>query len=559
MKRQHKEHALTPEQNAAVDLALEMPKALRIEAFAGAGKTSTLAAIATALAFETEPGYSGAYLAFNKSIANDAKGVFPPTVDARTVHSHAYRAMAPVLDLRAKLNGRLNGRRVADALRLGPWGAFSRDGLGSAALDTIERFCNSADDEIQPKHVPPRTDLRVASAVRANHPMEYDALVAMQDRGIRVNVDGSATGPVTPDDQAWLQHNREVVSLLLHPSEAIGETRHYIASLAADLFERMRSDPSMLVTHSVYLKLWALTRPVIDADFILFDEAQDANPVMLGLLAHQRCPVIFVGDRYQEIYGWRGAVNALEKVGGKSCRITQSFRFGQPIADLASAILNHDLGAGVEIQGFGAISSRVVTHGSGSTPDAILGRSNGAVLNELLRLTEQGRRVSLVGGASQFRWLIESINHLMYGRRATHPDLVDFEKWDELKDFVKTESGQDLYAVVRAVEDLGAGRLIEALNRCSETEAGAEVILSTAHKAKGRQWQRVRLLADFQTKPLEPVEEPTAKGSDARTSWSPEESRITYVASTRGQAEIDISACPDLVELYVANAYRQAA
>ena len=553
MQRQHQGNPLTPEQNHAVDLALTLPKILRIEAFAGAGKTSTLAAIATALAFETDGAYSGTYLAFNRSIANDAQGAFPPTVDARTVHSLAYRAMAPRLNLKAKLAGRLNGRRVADTLRLGPWAVFSRDALGAMVLDCIERFCNSADDEIQPKHVPQRAADRIATSFRTNHPMEASIPAEMGQRGVAVQADGSATGPANPEDLAWLQENRDVVSSLVDPSEVVDEARRHIAGLAADLFDRMRTDPHMLITHSVYLKLWALSRPVLDSEFILFDEAQDANPVMLGLLAHQRCPVIYVGDRYQEIYGWRGAVNALEKVGGKACRITQSFRFGQPIADLASLILNRDLDANVEIQGFDPISSRVVTDGFGSTPDAILGRSNAAVLNELLVLTEQGKRVALVGGAAQFRWLVESLDHLMQGRPATHPDVADFATWDELKAFTETESGQDLVAVVRAVEAYGAARLLQALHRCPESEQDADVVLSTAHKAKGRQWKRVRLLGDFRIRP--------DRSEDGRQGppWSPEESRITYVAATRGQVEIDISACPELSLLYRQAGYPQAA
>ena len=39
--------------------------------------------------------------------------------------------------------------------------------------------------------------------------------------------------------------------------------------------------------HDHYLKYWALSNPVINADFILFDEAQDADPMMLNVLSKQ--------------------------------------------------------------------------------------------------------------------------------------------------------------------------------------------------------------------------------------------------------------------------------
>ena len=68
---------LTEEQEKAVEL-FKTSSSLKISAFAGTGKTTTL----TALGKSTSK--SGLYLAFNKSIATDAKKKFPRTVDCRT-------------------------------------------------------------------------------------------------------------------------------------------------------------------------------------------------------------------------------------------------------------------------------------------------------------------------------------------------------------------------------------------------------------------------------------------------------------------------------------------
>nr|WP_249816408.1 UvrD-helicase domain-containing protein [Bradyrhizobium sp. 180] len=56
------------------------------------------------------------------------------------------------------------------------------------------------------------------------------------------------------------------------------------------------------------MKLWALSNPAIAADFILLDEAQDTNPVVLDVLRKQPAQMVYVGDKYQQIYEWRGAV-----------------------------------------------------------------------------------------------------------------------------------------------------------------------------------------------------------------------------------------------------------
>ncbi len=53
--------------------------------------------------------------------------------------------------------------------------------------------------------------------------------------------------------------------------------------------------------HDRYLKLWALSRPEPRAEYILVDEAQDLNPVLLDVLSRTRCQVLSVGDPYQQI------------------------------------------------------------------------------------------------------------------------------------------------------------------------------------------------------------------------------------------------------------------
>src|SRR5260370_28087902 len=77
----------TPEQHAVVDAVLGGAD-LKIKAYAGAGKTSTLRLIADRLADRR-----GSYLAFNKEIAQHAPRAFPPNVSARTVHSLAYASL----------------------------------------------------------------------------------------------------------------------------------------------------------------------------------------------------------------------------------------------------------------------------------------------------------------------------------------------------------------------------------------------------------------------------------------------------------------------------------
>ncbi len=100
----------TLEQQAVVEAAMTGDN-LKVQAFAGAGKTSTLALVAESL-----PG-RGLCLAFNKSIAVEAAGRFPRSVKCATVHATALRKMGTrrfghklVFD-----GGRLTAHQAAEA------------------------------------------------------------------------------------------------------------------------------------------------------------------------------------------------------------------------------------------------------------------------------------------------------------------------------------------------------------------------------------------------------------------------------------------------------------
>ena len=77
---------LTNEQQAIVACDLQPGQTLKIMAFAGTGKTSTLVAYARA-----RPGLRFLYVAFNKSVQLEAAARFPSNVVSRTSHALAFR------------------------------------------------------------------------------------------------------------------------------------------------------------------------------------------------------------------------------------------------------------------------------------------------------------------------------------------------------------------------------------------------------------------------------------------------------------------------------------
>lgn len=468
----------TDEQVNAVDLAVTGTD-LAIEALAGAGKTSTLKMIAAALDSRCN------YLAFNRSIADEAKATMPGNVASSTVHSLAYRALG--FRYRARMDNQQR-RRLSDVARAleaptvlvddydGGTIEFDPVSVVSHARRGIDAFCMSADAEPTQRHVPyvPKLD-KVGSYV-----------------------------------------NNDAFALQVLPT---------MRKVWADL---QSTDERGLMTYSPqhYLKQWQLTDPHIDTDVILYDEAQDANPVMLAIIAAQdHAQRIFVGDTHQQIYEWNGAVNAMGKLDGERCHLTRSFRFGHDIAAAANVILER-LDADVDVVGAGPEGLIVPV----DRPDVLLCRTNAETIGQAFTAFEQGLQVAIVGGVAALIKLAEAADDLMTKGRTWHPELAIFSSWGEVLSFCadRNTDSASLDPIVRLIDSYGADALISMLRRCCD-ERRADIVLSTAHKSKGREWGSVKMGADF----VDPDDD------DDLRDLSDSELRLMYVAVTRAQHKLD--------------------
>ncbi|MCY3189793.1 DNA helicase, partial [Acinetobacter baumannii] len=70
----------------------------------------------------------------------------------------------------------------------------------------------------------------------------------------------------------------------LHPDDITELQTHLYSAVERRWLESIDPNHQAGIGHDIYLKLWALSEPNIPADYVLFDEAQDADPLMLGIL-----------------------------------------------------------------------------------------------------------------------------------------------------------------------------------------------------------------------------------------------------------------------------------
>ncbi|EIF32075.1 DNA/RNA helicase, superfamily I [Burkholderia sp. Ch1-1] len=467
----------TAEQRAVVDTVVGGGD-LKIKAYAGAGKTSTLRLVADSLT-----GRRGSYLAFNREIAEHARRRFPSNVSARTVHSLAYNSVSSALTARVNFQAEPS-HELAARFGLGPIQVPTITGktvevtpfeIGQMIVDGLGRFCRSAQRDPEPYHIP--VDEKV-------HDKAAD----------------------------WLRE-----SLLPYVVRLWQESTH----------PRGRS----AIAPDVYLKVWAQTEPHIDADFILFDEAQDSDGVMLSVLGRQRhAQIIYVGDPYQQIYEWRGAVNAMAQIDAHERALTESFRFGPMVAALASRILGL-LDERTPIRGQDTIGSILVDDPTVSPPvDAILCRKNVTAIWQLAAGVEAGYKPAIRMNPAEIVAFANGADQLQAGKRAFRPAAFSlFETWKDAQAFAQSAVGRDLHPIVRIVDEFGTDYL-RALARRITPEASADYVISTVHRAKGLEWKRVKVANDFRFKTI-----------DGRLMLEQDEMRLLYVAVTRARHVLDIS------------------
>jgi superfamily I DNA/RNA helicase len=181
------------------------------------------------------------------------------------------------------------------------------------------------------------------------------------------------------------------------------------------------------------------------------------------------------------------------------------------------------------------VASRVETV---EQPDAILCRTNGGAMAEILTLLGKGRRVALAGRAAVLQSLAEAARDLQAGRRTTHPELLLFASWGEVQDYAEWDpDGRDLLSFVEVIDEHGADVVLHTLSRLA-AETHAEVVVSTAHAAKGREWPSVRIADDF-PEPVDP-ENTDLNGEPIPGKIEPSEARLAYVAVTRARNRLDL-------------------
>jgi superfamily I DNA/RNA helicase len=437
---------LTPsDEQAAIIERAAAGDSFKIVAFAGTGKTTTIEMLAAALAPK-----SVLYLVFNKAAQREAEARFAaqPHVKTMTANALAYATLAR-----------------SDRSRL-------------------------------------QNDNLTAEYVWQQFMLERGALAKFDEKK-RVRAARTVIGAY----KAFLISNEPVVQPQHVPLN--GFDSEHIASLARRLAASIAQVTQLPITHDVYFKWYALSDPAMGADVVVLDEAQDLSAVMVGAIERQNeVQTIYCGDPHQQLYEFRGAINALQQILLPSMPLTETRRFGPAIALAANRIL--------EVKGepgriVGISNDPGATYGGfAEAPDVVLSRTNLGLIEAALRAIDRHSRIFIRGatgrngragnGAGELMQSVLAAYDLFQGRRSTQAMFGRFESWDDLREASNEDGGKQLSPFVRAVEKYKANvpRVVAQIRDSSTPiEAEADLVLSTTHRFKGEEADVVELGSDF--------------------------------------------------------------
>jgi len=383
-------------------------------------------------------------------------------------------------------------------------------------------------------------------AAKLGNPKPYQLANALsitqKDAGLTLNV---ITNFLTSSE-------REIGEAHLSEKSVPTPLRGRYIGLAKKAWEMMCDTTNMGVSmpHDGYLKLYQLSNPRIRTDTILFDEAQDANPVTLAIVEAQNCGKVFVGDSRQSIYGFRGAVNAMDTIKTDDhLRLTTSFRYGNGVARLANTILAAYDPHPHPIEGKGKHATFYAV--DRSQPHTVLSRTNGMLFGEAVSALQGGIPFAFIGGVANYKFdTILDAYHLYSNQRGLIKDkmIASFPSYADMVSYAKDLDDKEVNALIKIVEAYGHNipDLVERI--CREAVAaptGNEILMTTAHKSKGLEFLDVFLTDDFTDMTAEMDNKGRLIPPDR------EEINLLYVAMTRALRGISIhpSMMPWLAEV----------
>ena len=494
-------------QQAIFDAVANSDSNLAINAVAGSGKTTTIVHAASLLQGDV------AFLAFNKHIVGELERRLPKKVSAMTIHSLGYKALSRK---RRPTMSEYKHADIIDALL-----AKTMEGRSATYKRAISRLVDLA---------------RLTLTNLADH----DAAGALiSHHGISAQI-----------AEALDELSDQIPGGRWSYSDLYGQVVRMAAMVIAEGIREYRESGRIDFTDMLYLPVKLQLAPH-RYDVVLVDEAQDLSAAQLALVQAAGRRIIAVGDPSQAIQGFAGAdnrsfANLVEQTNAVELPLSICWRCPTSHLDLARGLVPHIEARPEAPAGRVLHITREQFAGLPHQGDLIICRRNAPLVGAALRLIAAGVQarirgrnigeglVKMAADADKIKLVVDLPWRAGFAQR--------LERYGENRRVMlaqKPHSEMAIQALGDSVECINAflaGRQdIESLAELKTqlgalfADAGASVWLSSIHRAKGLEADRVFVLDPDKMALSYPSMRP----------WQVEqENNLRYVGLTRSKCDL---------------------
>ena len=467
-------------------------KNIKVEAGAGCAKSSTLRLIAAA-----DPTKTYGVLTFNRAnaVESNEHPDKPRNLIYSTTHAIAWDWIVRGTGFQSKLNGGYMDCKNYPAASSVFNTLVSFQGLSSVqertqrnllrriVNNTVTVFCNSASLDIS----------------------------AFAEEYLDTLFGPDSTGYYLYPLSDLLEDVKEELIRLKRPE--VFTLKNFIVNYWTELTDR-RVD-TLPISHDVYLKLYHMEgksintfpgekRRPVGIDVLVLDEAQDTNPCVEAIFAKSQLrQKIVVGDRWQQLYAWRGAGDTMDNFKlFEKLELPESFRFTPAIADVANNILAKV--TDFRIAGKAELAP-VRTRAS-------LFRKNISILTKLIEIATYAlehpeKETPKVYVEMDLKELFSMMYHINACAFDEKPKFPNYKLGTLINNLAELEDAAAANADIKALWKqttkfaISAGGITKGISNIQaiivKDKADADHIYSTLHKAKGLEYDCVTISPDF--------------------------------------------------------------
>jgi superfamily I DNA/RNA helicase/serine/threonine protein kinase len=519
LKNLWNDYILTTEQKDIVS-SVEKYNRIKVEALAGTGKTTTILAIILNYAeLCIKKRKKILVLTFNRAIANEIqdkikKERLDGVAEAKTVHSLALRYVKEILFSNQEIDPKDNLDRE-DISKLLDISCYK---LSDIIIKVFKAFCKSNFTNINKETIKKviLSDFQLRSEVEAYENMykmykeEYTEKISYFFNILKIlNQSIVKISPITSVIVSFYKRNfiNNIIKFFMRDIEIY----EIIYIKVKQLFKKMIKKECDL-THSFYLKFfhialleysWFLDEVFSSYYAVLYDEAQDADPVMVDILNKiPQSKVVIIGDDHQNIYAFRKTINALRNMKSETnLSLTINFRSTQKILDYANSIIKHLKGDTKELRSntkqFNIDIFEIKT-------EAFLTRTNASIIEYIVN-EGKDKKIRFLRKVDEIFSLPIDIYERFFSNKQVkiHRILNIFYSLEEFEEYANQIQDIEYINAISLVKKYEK-KIKEAYDIAKKHEnkkykEDEAITVATVHSAKGKEWDKVSLANDFRT------------------------------------------------------------